>query len=608
MGIPDLNNIVMRYNPIKMLLFTILLQSCSNIETKLEGAGSSCICGNDDVKQQANQELESKIRKNLERENSNRESELREKISKEQAEKTKKENAKIEEFKKNLEVLEKNLKEKERDLKEKERDLDNQSICSNFSGRSRIRKGSIILEIIEDTPVLYIPGELDKKVKEKYGFLTVPPRGILFGETGSGKTTLFNLLTGSKEECGDSIGSITRSIVDRDVLCVNGNFNLVDAPGTDSKEDAFRHALILKDSLNGVKYNRIIVVLRYDNKLERVVDHFQKVCRPIKKYIDRTCLLISHWDHKNKKCDPTEHAKILEGLLRDKGYKNELLFYSKTSLRDVLATHLLSILNKTQATVCDISWEDLHVQGWNILDLKGKMEEEYNSFDIGIQKRYNAYKGLIEKHKKNRDILYLLLTEFKLDLEAILSEVEKKRGEVMMKLEDYHLHISLKNLCMQYTDRFRDEISKYVKNPFEGNFRKCPNCEKVWSKMPDEGCDSVFCGKREEGKIKAETNFNVTKDELRTYELIRENDLPVNIAEKPINKRNPLTSYILKNSDLKIGCRHKFTWTDAYSLNNEELREYLGAMQDDDIRTLVNTQDYKNKAGLHEEIIYPSLC
>jgi len=72
--------------------------------------------------------------------------------------------------------------------------------------------------------------------------------GIFMGQCGDGKTTMINRLCQTEFEDGVSLESLTRQIqIGKSKYCPN--FVLLDTPGTSSKLQTKKHAMLLKTSL-----------------------------------------------------------------------------------------------------------------------------------------------------------------------------------------------------------------------------------------------------------------------------------------------------------------------------------------------------------------------
>jgi predicted GTPase len=75
---------------------------------------------------------------------------------------------------------------------------------------------------------------IDKTEEEKKLLKSDNPVGVIMGEIGCGKTTLFNNLCNTKLEAGWSATSLTRGLFIRNTACGENDLTLIDTPGTGS--------------------------------------------------------------------------------------------------------------------------------------------------------------------------------------------------------------------------------------------------------------------------------------------------------------------------------------------------------------------------------------
>jgi len=51
-------------------------------------------------------------------------------------------------------------------------------------------------------------------------------------------------------------------------------FTIIDTPGDDSRKEARKHALLLKHSLTIMPVNAIFVVVKYNDRIEKIIEEF----------------------------------------------------------------------------------------------------------------------------------------------------------------------------------------------------------------------------------------------------------------------------------------------------------------------------------------------
>lgn len=74
-----------------------------------------------------------------------------------------------------------------------------------------------------------------------------PLKVVLIGPVSSGKTTIFNRLTGSTEQVCAGTGSVTRSLATETTL--GGELLLVDTPGLGAQTGKLQNAIQLRQAL-----------------------------------------------------------------------------------------------------------------------------------------------------------------------------------------------------------------------------------------------------------------------------------------------------------------------------------------------------------------------
>lgn len=119
------------------------------------------------------------------------------------------------------------------------------------------------------------------------------------GQIGCGKTTLFNKLCNTLLEAGWSERSITRGLFIRNSAHGDNTITMIDTPGTQSKEDAAKHALLLKESFTCQPINAIFVVIPVHCRSEMMLDTFDETMKPISSSEDcknRVIIIVSKFD------------------------------------------------------------------------------------------------------------------------------------------------------------------------------------------------------------------------------------------------------------------------------------------------------------------------
>lgn len=92
------------------------------------------------------------------------------------------------------------------------------------------------------------------------------PVGIVMGEVGSGKTTLFNKVCDTHFEAGWSENSLTRGLFIHDSANSFYPFTLIDSPGTNSTVEPEKHAILLREAFTCQPINAFFVLIPNHNR------------------------------------------------------------------------------------------------------------------------------------------------------------------------------------------------------------------------------------------------------------------------------------------------------------------------------------------------------
>ena len=130
-------------------------------------------------------------------------------------------------------------------------------------------------------------------------YVDYTPTSVIMGKTGAGKTTLLNSICNSQNETGDGRGSITRHLFRKANHHGNYPFSLIDTPGTNSSEDTFKHAFLLREALTCCELNTIFIVIKYENRFDVLLERYLEEQMPVDKFNHKLVLIVTHCDHAN---------------------------------------------------------------------------------------------------------------------------------------------------------------------------------------------------------------------------------------------------------------------------------------------------------------------
>ena len=96
---------------------------------------------------------------------------------------------------------------------------------------------------------------------------------VLVGDVGSGKSTLYEKLTGTEGRSSPAKESVTR---DSMVFTIKGKLKICDTPGTNAYQEALLHNVWIAKAFNHQDVSKIVIVVRADRNVENVIDNISK--------------------------------------------------------------------------------------------------------------------------------------------------------------------------------------------------------------------------------------------------------------------------------------------------------------------------------------------
>lgn len=93
--------------------------------------------------------------------------------------------------------------------------------------------------------------------------------GVLLGECGTGKSTVFNKITGhnvAASDCDESLTiTVSRAFVANSTKL---NFYIYDTPGIGAGSNRYHHSHMLRKALTSDSINAIFALIRYDDRVK----------------------------------------------------------------------------------------------------------------------------------------------------------------------------------------------------------------------------------------------------------------------------------------------------------------------------------------------------
>ena len=280
------------------------------------------------------------------------------------------------------------------------------------------------------------------KVEKQARTLSYKPHVALMGRTGVGKTTLANALCGTSHESGAGSGSVTRNLFLNDVSCGSYQFALIDTPGTDSSSETYKHAYLLKTALTSTKLNTIFIVIKYENRFDKMLENYYEVQQMIDKYEHKIVVMVSHWDLSK---DPNSHFNLI--CQEFEGYCSNMIFYWEKSSNAEIANLMYSCIANMVPEKLDIS--DTHfIMNFNVTEIKLRIKKSLDQYRKRSDAIFTDYQGTLndvgQAPIQDRDeILHLLIVEFKNEMEQLLQEFREKHRMDMQEIDYYTFYVKM---------------------------------------------------------------------------------------------------------------------------------------------------------------------
>jgi len=239
------------------------------------------------------------------------------------------------------------------------------------------------------------------------------PKTIICGNTGSGKTTLKNKLCSQNHLTGSSKASVTRKLTLNDVSHGKA-FEIIDTPGTDSKEEAYSHAYLLKQGLTSVPLSTIFIVMQFKNRFEKLVEEYLTAMDIFGVFEHKVVVMISHWD--NTKAPEKDFKEILETFGENDITNINLICYSENSDTSILSNRMYLAASNMKNESLNISDTDFFLK-FNFGAIKLKMQKHFTKYEKEADELYKQFENLslIEDINPNEkdEFYHMLLVSFK---------------------------------------------------------------------------------------------------------------------------------------------------------------------------------------------------
>jgi len=433
------------------------------------------------------------------------------------------------------------------------------------------------------------------KISEDFNFEEVKEcknNIILFGNVGSGKTTLINKLCGKDYIIADNGFSCTRMVQSSQTIrCDN---LILDFPGLNSMREIVQHLCQQRDTLKAIPVRMICFVVKYNNRFEDILKSILQMLKIFKHHQKNIAIILTHCE--NMKCRTRNEADLVNIIEEESGINEKNIVFSSLNTDEA---SLSLQLNKIKESMVNI--EETIIESSEIL----------KQFDLGVSFKYNeisekfllTFNEILELHKKEfnnteeKELKRTLYFSLKDQKDKIVEDF-KKELENVLKLEIHQVVsqiILFQNMIYHKFKEFKIlsekslEIQSVAYNGQMNRFKKCIFCGETWFRV--YGCDSITCGRRSISKDNLIGKFakytikiigkvlKIEKTEINRGSDYKDTEL-VGLTKEETQKN--LTNKI------KIaprGCGKNMKWNEMQDVTEETL---------DKLKTIEDTDYYSN--------------
>lgn len=421
---------------------------------------------------------------------------------------------------------------------------------------------------------------------------------ILFGEVGTGKTTIINKLCGVSLLTKGGGYSCTRDV---QFAATKDNNLIIDFPGLSAAEEVVRHLKIQKSTLSVIPVRIICFIIKYD-RYDLIQKKAVQMLKIFFEHKDNICIIITF----SEKANDTQKSEI-QFLFKTKfkiENKNVIFSSQSTSSSDLL--NKLNVIKNSVQNIDKIKFSERHLI--NSAGVEGVAMEIIEEREKYLDKYSKAVELFRNEFTKATDYslkfaLYYSFRDYKDNLIDSFSELVKKTvtDTDTAIVEIITFNNELYDPFNKITERFEKEM-KIESVTFNGGndnrYKRCPNCGRIWFKI--KGCNNMRCGNRTKRK---DIFFGMFKTYLVKFtgEIFNITTLQENKADEgvdsafygPTEEENNLNkSRGNKHLISPEGCGSNLNWATIEDVTDQVLEELKKTYSD-------NTYDLKMKENLN---------
>ena len=321
---------------------------------------------------------------------------------------------------------------------------------------------------------------------------------ILFGEVGSGKTTLINKLCGVNLLTKDGGFSCTRDV---QFATTSDNNLIIDFPGLAAAEEVVKHLKVQKSTLSIIPVRIICFIIKYE-RYDLIQKKAFQMYKIFFEHKENICIIITFSEELS--LTQKEEIKFIFKSKFQIPNKNVIFSSQNTTSSELLKN--ISDLKNSVSNINSIKFSERHLI--NTAGNEGVALDVFETREEYLNK-YNSAVDLFRQEFTKADdyslkfALYYSFRDYRDNLVDTFSELVKKKvtDTDTAIVEIITFNNELYEPFNKITERFEGEMKTESVN-FNGEndnrYKRCPNCGRIWFKI--KGCNSMKCGNRTKKK------------------------------------------------------------------------------------------------------------
>jgi len=334
-----------------------------------------------------------------------------------------------------------------------------------------------------------------RRIKKAIAFLGSDKVILLWGQVGSGKTTIMNMLTGGSYMTARGGFSCTREI--QQDGCKYHSYLVIDFPGTGAVEKQMDHLKAQITCLKSTSFNTVCLVCSMSDRYDDLIVQLTKHMNLFRRHRDNLVIILTKCDDYTKEQKSgavnviNEYFKISRVICKDSSTDpkklSEIIYHYAKRMPTIEegkgVFDSLSFKSYVQDTE-DIALADIREEiEAEFLKIYEKITQKCQEDDRSDQEFRWALFYFLE------DTIARLCDTYANKIAPLLDDEFKLRAAVIVM--ENHLRAHSKPYKEMMVCELEIENTVYDSSP--PVFRKCP-CGLIWTRVT--GCSSVVCGNR----------------------------------------------------------------------------------------------------------------